>query len=599
MNTDSNDNGDLLLIVAIVGCHYSLQIFCFLSKTEKKRTDERTYGRRKRERKRERERERRGMAGRSGRQGRLVPWSCWSEWSEVKHLLVDAHDSHSNARGLDLVSSWRARGRVPLSVEATAELVQIRNQMSSSSSSPSSSSSSSSSVPAHVHRLTLSMALVRLVNGVSGAMQKGVYAKSVANLAESAGLPRILVDVRHEATHNTLPSLSVLVIAAEQALDWLEGNYWKPQQENLLSQHKLIRDVLGELLDLCLLGGGSSSSAKEEEASTKSARAELLKEIIKFVHQSQASLLAEHVYFLSLSKPFRNLEGRGWKTFLNKICKYWPSLAPLVLERCWSGLKQSLLGSNSSEEKDGVITTCDFVPWMLENRDLWCGKGGEQKPLEEQEREQKLLKVLYSIVLEGARLAKGKEEESEALLSLLRKCFGVLSSSSEKIGGDMNQSLKILEQLLNPDGQGVSASGPDIVFGPSITLGKRERREGEGDGGEEAIKDGEEEAKAPRRWKKCKKWMPCAIGNLPKLSDPNGKLPFRFNAVNATFASQQEGERKEDEHGEQAAAENVSPRKSPSEGDDILAEKRNEYVPTMLESRGRSSMKSSSIKLLI
>ena len=30
-----------------------------------------------------------------------------------------------------------------------------------------------------------------------------------------------------------------------------------------------------------------------------------------------------------------------------------------------------------------------------------------------------------------------------------------------------------------------------------------------------------------------------------------------------------------------------------------LAEKRNEYVPTMLESRGRSSMKSSSIKLLI
>eukprot|EP00213_Chloropicon_mariensis_P005447 CAMPEP_0197484196 /NCGR_PEP_ID=MMETSP1309-20131121/57280_1 /TAXON_ID=464262 /ORGANISM="Genus nov. species nov., Strain RCC998" /LENGTH=473 /DNA_ID=CAMNT_0043026831 /DNA_START=64 /DNA_END=1486 /DNA_ORIENTATION=- len=473
------------------------------------------------------------------------------------------------------------------------------------------------------------MALVRLVNGVSGAMQKGVYAKSVANLAESAGLPRILVDVRHEATHNTLPSLSVLVIAAEQALDWLEGNYWKPQQENLLSQHKLIRDVLGELLDLCLLGGGSSSSAKEEEASTKSARAELLKEIIKFVHQSQASLLAEHVYFLSLSKPFRNLEGRGWKTFLNKICKYWPSLAPLVLERCWSGLKQSLLGSNSSEEKDGVITTCDFVPWMLENRDLWCGKGGEQKPLEEQEREQKLLKVLYSIVLEGARLAKGKEEESEALLSLLRKCFGVLSSSSEKIGGDMNQSLKILEQLLNPDGQGVSASGPDIEFGPSITLGKRERREGEGDGGEEAIKDGEEEAKAlgggrnakngclvlleteeaikdgeeeakaPRRWKKCKKWMPCAIGNLPKLSDPNGKLPFRFNAVNATFASQQEGERKEDEHGEQAAAENVSPRKSPSEGDDILAEKRNEYVPTMLESRGRSSMKSSSIKLLI
>ena len=89
----------------------------------------------------------------------------------------------------------------------------------------------------------LSMALVRLVNGVSGALQKGVYAKSVASLAESVGLPRALVDLRHEATHNALPTMSALGIAADQALSWLRENYWSLQGQELRNQRKLIAEV--------------------------------------------------------------------------------------------------------------------------------------------------------------------------------------------------------------------------------------------------------------------------------------------------------------------------------------------------------------------
>ncbi len=40
------------------------------------------------------------------------------------------------------------------------------------------------------------------------------------------GLPRALVDVRHEATHNELPSLPLLRAAADSALAWLRDNYW-------------------------------------------------------------------------------------------------------------------------------------------------------------------------------------------------------------------------------------------------------------------------------------------------------------------------------------------------------------------------------------
>jgi ribosomal biogenesis protein LAS1 len=65
-----------------------------------------------------------------------------------------------------------------------------------------------------------------MVNGIADSQQKGRVAISVNHLAESAGLSRLLVDVRHEATHNELPSLSTLQLAARQALDWLVQQYW-------------------------------------------------------------------------------------------------------------------------------------------------------------------------------------------------------------------------------------------------------------------------------------------------------------------------------------------------------------------------------------
>lgn len=69
-------------------------------------------------------------------------------------------------------------------------------------------------------------AVCRMVNGIADSQQKGRVALSVNSLAESAGLSRLLVDVRHEATHNELPSLSTLQLAARQALDWLVQQYW-------------------------------------------------------------------------------------------------------------------------------------------------------------------------------------------------------------------------------------------------------------------------------------------------------------------------------------------------------------------------------------
>ena len=51
--------------------------------------------------------------------------------------------------------------------------------------------------------------LSRLVNGVADSQQRGRAASSVAILSAAAGLPRCIVDLRHDASHHELPSLQV------------------------------------------------------------------------------------------------------------------------------------------------------------------------------------------------------------------------------------------------------------------------------------------------------------------------------------------------------------------------------------------------------
>ena len=54
----------------------------------------------------------------------------------------------------------------------------------------------------------------------------------------------MLVDIRHEATHNELPSLALLRLAAERALEWLHTNYWQAQADHIAAEHARIRRLL-------------------------------------------------------------------------------------------------------------------------------------------------------------------------------------------------------------------------------------------------------------------------------------------------------------------------------------------------------------------
>ena len=102
-------------------------------------------------------------------------------------------------------------------------------------------------------RLAYAMALLRLVNGICDPSQRGKAAGSVMALSRRLGLPPMLVDLRHAATHGSLPALAALRLGAAQAMEWLNERYWKQQHEEaaLLESEgtgaALRREVVGTL----------------------------------------------------------------------------------------------------------------------------------------------------------------------------------------------------------------------------------------------------------------------------------------------------------------------------------------------------------------
>lgn len=81
-------------------------------------------------------------------------------------------------------------------------------------------------------RLSYSSAVVRATNGLADASianrasKRPGYGVSVAALCERLGIPGWIVDMRHDAAHNELPSLPSLRLAAKTLLAYLGDQYW-------------------------------------------------------------------------------------------------------------------------------------------------------------------------------------------------------------------------------------------------------------------------------------------------------------------------------------------------------------------------------------
>ncbi|KAF8009288.1 hypothetical protein BT93_J0322 [Corymbia citriodora subsp. variegata] len=97
------------------------------------------------------------------------------------------------------------------------------------------------------------MAIMRLVNGVIEKTRKKTEV-SIAEAASAIGIPRMLIDIRHEGSHRELPALPLVRDASLQALSWLKSYYWEPQKKAMpckrhggLRARKEVKSKLREL----------------------------------------------------------------------------------------------------------------------------------------------------------------------------------------------------------------------------------------------------------------------------------------------------------------------------------------------------------------
>lgn len=191
---------------------------------------------------------------------RLLPWSSWEEWRACADALAPVvgalQGPHGAACFLPSTTAWRGaaaaalapltawlvRGRAPLVVATTHSLLSLLLEDAEDAAGSGWAAATGAGYPSaaaaaarrrsadECRRLALAMALTRLVNGLADAGQRGAYAQSVADLCARIGLPRVLVDARHEAAHGSLPSLPSLRAAAGTALGWMLTNYWAAQR---------------------------------------------------------------------------------------------------------------------------------------------------------------------------------------------------------------------------------------------------------------------------------------------------------------------------------------------------------------------------------
>ncbi|KAI1096904.1 Las1-domain-containing protein [Rostrohypoxylon terebratum] len=131
-----------------------------------------------------------------------------------------AKEEVAKQHAVSRVSMWMQRGGCPHLVESTALLMAaILSDLHETRARANSSS--------YALRAAYSAAFSRFVTGLLDSQQDKQRKMSMYTVAKTIGLPATFVELRHQATHEQLPSLAKLRSAARKALDWIWVFYWK------------------------------------------------------------------------------------------------------------------------------------------------------------------------------------------------------------------------------------------------------------------------------------------------------------------------------------------------------------------------------------
>ncbi|KUJ22052.1 Las1-domain-containing protein [Mollisia scopiformis] len=170
-----------------------------------------------------------------------TPWRTRAELLRVRSALYPSSSSgpmkeEEIKTAVAKVGVWMQRGNCPHLVESSAVLwsAVLNDRVGNSS---------------YCVRAAYAAAFCRFVTGLLDSHQDKRRKLSMYSIAKTLGLPATYVELRHQATHEELPSLSKLRIATHKALKWIWDYYWVHLKEEITSMsenreyvEKLVRE---------------------------------------------------------------------------------------------------------------------------------------------------------------------------------------------------------------------------------------------------------------------------------------------------------------------------------------------------------------------
>lgn len=165
----------------------------------------------------------------------------------------------------------------------------------------------------------------------------GLYAGSALSVAAEIGLAPWIVELRHQATHDKLPSLVLLHSARAQGLDWLRQNYWEIQAHSTTLLQTSLQECISSYIS-AQIDGNPDNIVLEYLSTLKSALN------VDMVHFLIPILLRTGFFNFDLVEECLTLPQETksyWEPLLTCcICTY-PTFTSLLLESLIEMLGQS------------------------------------------------------------------------------------------------------------------------------------------------------------------------------------------------------------------------------------------------------------------
>ncbi|XP_010491978.1 PREDICTED: uncharacterized protein LOC104769459 [Camelina sativa] len=478
-----------------------------------------------------------------------VPWLSWEEWDSVRESLFSSSPDRI-ASALERVATWRSRGSLPAPVDVTCSLIEIQLKDGFI---PREKQSADALYSEHLLQMLYCMGILRLVNCVIEKTRRREDV-SIADAARAIGIPRKLIDIRHEGSHRELPALSVLRDAADEALEWLKSYYWEPQKFQIPLKRdgtaSIRREVKSKLRKLALSlqlkkSPQFDSPLVKEKCSNKRIR-KIVSSLVELYPSFSAEISSVLLEFLlkaldsSKSTELQNQPGQDFRVFLDE----WK---PVIMEF-------------SNREPELLLTLLKAVLDMIQNNER--RRYETEKSVEEVSQVEQvpfLFAWLVSLLNGSKHFQRNSSLEvkppSTFLMELIRRCLllGALGYKlvfksafllAEIVGGRVLKEKLIKLPLMHESSASVLLEQSSTLVTAPTTLLEREKNLDNAGKRLEFVKlqlskkKGIDTDKTTNRWRKAKTWSPCPIGMLPRIIGSSGRLPL-LDCQNAQSISKQ------------------------------------------------------------